>query len=178
MPVGALVKMGVGGFVLAKGGHESAVQLVFGEGLNGRLGAREFDGGDAKVAGGGFDADDAAETPFGHGHLFDAEEFGVGGWAEIVEQRDKQVLELILIFVEEDRGFSGEAVGDGVHTNAVFAHLRDRPLRLAAIQPGGGLLFFGPDFHAWILAGEVLGPGSGFWPKIITFNELAGMNSL
>ena len=75
-------------------------------------------------------------------------------------------------------GFGGEAVGDGVHPNAVFAHWRDRPFRLATIRPGGGLLFFGPDFHAWSLAGEVLGADSGFWPKMFDFSELAGMNSL
>ena len=69
MAVGALVEVGVGVFVLAEGGHELAVPLVFSEGLNGRLGGRDFDSSDAKVAGGGFDADNAPETPFGHGHL-------------------------------------------------------------------------------------------------------------
>ena len=178
VPVGALVEVGVGGFVLAEGGHELAIQLVVGEGLHGRLGGRGGEGGDANVAGGGFEADNAAETPFGHGHLFDAQELGVGGRTEIVEQRNVQSLELILIFVEEDGGFGGESVGEGVQANSVFTHARDRPLRLAAIQPGGGLLFFGPDFHAWILAGEGLGPAWGIWLKMFGYNQLAGMNSL
>ena len=173
VPVGALIKVGVGGFVLAEGGHELAIQLVVGEGLHGRLGGRSGEGGDTKVAGGGFDADNTAETPFGHGHLFDAQELGVGGRTEIVEQRDEQALELILIFVEEDGRFGGEAVGEGVQANAVLPHARDRPLRLAAIQPGGGLLFFGPDFNAWILAGEDLGLGSGIWVKMFSCNQLA-----
>ena len=109
VPVGAPVEVGVGGFVLAEGGHELAIQLVVGEGLHGRLGGRGGDSGDANVAGGGFDADNAAETPLGHGHLFDAQELGVGGRTEIVEQRNEQALELILIFVEEAGGFGSSS---------------------------------------------------------------------
>ena len=65
----------------------------------------------------GFERAHAAETPGGHGHLFDEQGFGGPGGLVFREKGVEQLLELLGILVRENGGLGGEPVAKRVEAD-------------------------------------------------------------
>jgi len=112
---GAIKRTLDAGFVTGK---TFDVAVVVGEGagerVEGRIGVVVAELRYADVEQAGFEGAETAQTPGGHGHLFDEQRFGGAGGLVFVEEGVAELAEFFGIFVREDGGLGGQAVAEGV----------------------------------------------------------------